>query len=122
MTKRLGEVYWANSQKIDKTDNKIRRQYAVTKDNGKNVGVSKIRGFNNNQRNNERLFELDIAKYPLRKRSGVDSKVYTYRADNKKTLQLSDREVFDNKPVFKLSSHDTHKAVLHTKNKKGRKY
>lgn len=122
MTKRLGEVYWANSQKIDKTDNKIRRQYAVTKDNGKNVGVSKIRGFNNNQRNNERLFELSTKKYPLSKRSGIDYKVYTRRTDNKKALQLSDSEVFDKKPVFKLSSHDTHKAVLHTKNKKGRKY
>ena len=123
MGKRLGEVYWANSQKIDKTDKKIRRQYAITKDNGKNVGVSKIRGFNDNQKNNDRLFEINIDKYQLTKRSGVDNKIYSRRADNKKPLQLTDNEVFDKKPAFKLSSHDTHKAILHTsKNKKGRKY
>lgn len=123
MGKRLGEVYWANSQKIDKTDKKIRRQYAITKDNGKNVGVSKIRGFNNNQKNNERLFEISSNKYPLTKRSGVDNKIYSRRSDNKKPLQLTDNEVFDKKPAFKLSSHDTHKVILHTsKNKKGRKY
>ena len=34
-----------------------------------------------------------------------------------------DKEVFDTKPAFKLSSHDTHKVLLHTRNKqkKGRK-
>ena len=72
MKKRLGNVYWANSQKIDKSDSKKRRQYAVVRDNGKNVGVSKIRGFNGNKKNDERLFELNVDKYPLNKRSGVD--------------------------------------------------
>ena len=123
MAKRLGHVYWANSQKIDKTDNKSRRQYTVTKDNGKYVGVSKIRGFNDNRKNSERLFELSVDKYPLNKRSGVDNKIYSFRVDNKKPLQLEDKEVFDTKPAFKLSSHDTHKVLLHTRNKqkKGRK-
>ena len=123
MAKRLGHVYWANSQKIDKTDNKSRRQYTVTKDNGKYVGVSKIRGFNDNRKNSERLFELSVDKYPLNKRSGVDNKIYSFRVDNNKPLQLEDKEVFDTKPAFKLSSHDTHKVLLHTRNKqkKGRK-
>ena len=123
MAKRLGHVYWANSQKIDKTDRKSRRQYTVTKDNGKYVGVSKIRGFNDNRKNSERLFELSVDKYPLNKRSGVDNKIYSFRVDNKKPLQLEDKEVFDTKPAFKLSSHDTHKVLLHTRNKqkKGRK-
>lgn len=128
MTKRLGNVYWANSQKIDKTDNKKRRQYAVTKDNGKNVGVSKIRGFNNNEKNNDRLYELDRNKYPLSKRSGVDKKIYSLRVDIKSPLRLEDYEVFDKTPAFKLSSHDTHRVLTHTgsitkrKQKKGRKY
>ena len=122
MAKRLGNVYWANSQKIDKTDNKQRRQYAVVKDTGKTVGVSKIRGYNNNNLNDKRLYELDIKKYPLTKRSGVDYKVYNRRSDNK-PLRLEDKQVFDSTPTFKLSSHDTHKAIQHTKNwqKKGRK-
>ncbi len=127
MTKRLGNVYWANSQKIDKTDKKKRRQYAVTKDNGKNVGVSKIRGFNGNKKNDERLYKLNRDKYPLTKRSGVDKKIYSQRADNKKSLRLEDTEVFDKTPAFKLSSHDTHRVMKHTgsitrKQKKGRKY
>ena len=124
MKKRLGEVFWANSQKIDKTDKKKRRQYAITKDTGKYVGVSKIRGYNENKKNEERLYKLDIKKYPLYKSSGVDKKVYTKRGDNKKLLCLDDNEVFDKAPVFKLSSHDTHRVLLHTGtigNKKGRK-
>lgn len=123
MSKRLGEVYWANSQKIDKMDNKKRRQYAVTKDNGRNVSVSKIRGFNDNPNNIKRLFELDMSKYPLSKRSGVDKKVYTKRADNNKMLRLEDFDIFDSSPSFKLSSHDTHRVLVHigTSNKKSEK-
>ena len=112
MKKRTGNVYWANSQKIDKFDKKDRRQYAVVKDNGKNVGVSKVRGFNDNAKNNQRLFELDCKKYPLSKRSGVDNKVYTKGA-NKKHLRLEDRDIFDSSPAFKLSSSDTHKVLQH---------
>ncbi len=114
MTKRIGNVYWANSQKIDKTDIKAKRQYAVVKDNGRNVVVSKIRGFNDNPKNNARLFELDSKKYPLCKRSGVDKKTYFQRVDNKRLLTLNDKEVFGEKVSFKLSSHDTHKVLLHT--------
>lgn len=121
MSKRLGEVYWANSQKIDKLDNKKRRQYAVMRDNGKYVSVSKIRGFNENIKNEERLFELDVKKYPLSKRSGIDKKIYSQRVDNRKLLRLEDKEVFDKSPSFKLSSHDTHKAINHTRNNKQKK-
>lgn len=124
MTKRLGNVYWANSQKIDRSDKKKRRQYAVVRDNGRNVGVSKIRGFNGNGKNDERLYELNKDKYPLSKRSGVDKKVYSQRVDNHKHLRLEDSEVFDNKVSYKLSSHDTHRVLKHTgyfNNKKGRK-
>lgn len=128
MARRIGNVYWANSQKIDRTDKKKRRQYAVTKDNGRNVGVSKIRGFNNNEKNNDRLYELSRDKYHLSKRSGVDKKIYTQRADTKMSLRLEDNEVFDKAPAFKLSSHDTHRMLTHIgsitkrKQKKGRKY
>ena len=124
MKKQLGNVYWANSQKIDKSDRKKRRQYAIVRDNGKNVGVSKIRGFNGNKKNDERLYELNKDKYPLSKRSGVDKKVYSQRVDNHNSLRLEDNEVFDKKPSYKLSSHDTHRVLKHTgyfNNKKGRK-
>lgn len=122
MSKKTGYVYWANSRKIDKTDKKPRRQYAIIRDNGKNVGVVKIRGVNENDKNKNRLYELDMKKYPLTKRSGVDNYVYSRRSDNKKLLSLQDKQVFDAFPVFRLSSNDTHKAILHTrKNKKGRR-
>ena len=123
MPKRTGNVYWANSQKIDNTDKKTRRQYVVTRDNGLNVGVSKIRGCNSNSKNKDRLYELSIEKYPLSKRSGVDHKVYSRRADTHKPLRLEDKDVFNNRIAFKLSSHDTHRVIVHTQNKqkKGRK-
>ena len=125
--KRLGQVFWANSQKIDKSDKKTRRQYAVMRDNGKNVGVSKIRGYNDNDKNKSRLYYLDRKKYPLSKESGIDKKIYSKRADNNKLLRLEDKDVFDSLPSFELSSHDTHRTMEHTgsirrKNKKGRKH
>lgn len=125
--KQVGNVYWTNSQKIDKSDTKIRRLYVVVKDNGKNVGVSKVRGFNNNPKSNDRLYELNKDKYNLSKRSGVDNKIYSRRVDNNKLLKLNDHEVFDKKAYFKFSSHDTHRVLKHVKtqwsnkNKKGRK-
>ena len=100
---------------------KKRRQYAVVHDNGKYVKVSKIRGYNENVKNFERLFELDIKKYPLQKRSGVDNYTYSQCVDNRKLLQLEDFEVFDKKTHFKLSSHDTHKAIAHSCYKKNGK-
>ena len=68
-----------------------------------------------NSKNDERLYKLDEKKYPLTKPSGVDKKVYTTRADNKKLLKLNDKQVFDSNPSFKLSSHDTHNVVVHTR-------
>ena len=124
MSKRTGNVYWANSRKIDKTDERRRRQYAVIRDDGKYVKVSKIRGFNENIKNEKRLMELDRNKYPLNKRSGIDRQVYYQRVDNRRLLELEDDEVFDKEPSFKLRSHDTHKAIRHTrtmnKQKKGK--
>lgn len=119
--KRTGSVYWANSRLIDKTDEKKRRQYAVVRDDGKNVKVSKIRGFNENNLNKSRLYELDNKKYPLTKRSGVDRYVHSYKTTTKERLRLDDKEVFDLEPSFRLSSHDTHRVVKHTNSKKRKK-
>lgn len=121
--KHTGEVYWANNTKIDPSDTKTRRQYAVVRESKGNVKVAKIRGINNNSKNDERLYKLDEKKYPLTKPSGVDKKVYTYRADNKQLLRVEDKEVFDSKPSFKLTANDTHRVIRHTNanNKKRRK-
>lgn len=113
--KRIGNVYWVNNDKIDPQDKKPRRQYAVVRDDGLFVKISKIRGYNDNEENDERLYELKQEKYPITKRCGVDRKVYYQRADNKKLLKLEDSQVFDSEPSFKLSSHDTHKVINHTR-------
>lgn len=116
MSKKTGYVYWANSRKIDGFDNKHRRQYAIIRDNGKYVKVSKIRGFNENDKNKNRLYELDMKKYPLTKRSGVDNYVYSY--SSKKPLRLNDNSIFDNEPSFKITSKDMYKVLKHTRKKK----
>lgn len=119
--KHTGEVYWANNTKIDPSDTKTRRQFAVVNDTNGYVKVAKIRGVNDNSKNDERLYKLDEKKYPLTKPSGVDKKVYTTRADNKKLLKLNDKQVFDSNPSFKLSSHDTHNVVVHTRKSSNKK-
>lgn len=124
MSKKTGYVYWANSRKIDKTDKKPRRQYVVVRDNGKYVKVSKIRGFNENDKNKNRLYILDMKKYPLTKPSGVDKKIYFYRADNNKLLTLKDKQVFDEIPVFGLTGRDFHRTLKHVglfEKRKGRR-
>ena len=120
MKKRLGEVHWAYSYKIDKTD-KPRRQYVVVQDNGKNVKVSKIRGFNGNPKNDCRLYELDRNKYPLSKRSGVDKFVHTYKANSKEKLSLEDIDIFDQEIAFKLTNRDTKRVIQHTKSRNNKK-
>ena len=114
MSKKVGYVYYANSRRIDSSDNKERRRYVVVRDDGKNVGVSKIRGYNSNSKNIVRLYPLPEGKYPLSKKSGVDKKVYTRKANSKTKLSLTDKSVFDDKHLFKLSSHDTHNVLVHT--------
>ena len=44
--KHTGEVYWANNTKIDPSDTKTRRQFAVVNDTNGYVKVAKIRGVN----------------------------------------------------------------------------
>ncbi len=125
----MGYVFWAKSTKIDKTDKKPRRRYVVVRDSGNYVSVSKIRGCGDNKKNVDRLYKLNSDKYPLLKESGVDYKVYGRRSDNNKRLSLSDRDVFDSSEDFKLTSHDTHRVLVHTgqtgkkdtQRKKGRK-
>lgn len=121
MSKKVGYVYYAKSQRIDSSDDKKRRNYVVVKDNGVYVGVSKIRGLNANSKNSERLYFLDKNKYSLSKESGVDKKVYTTKAKSKEKLSLSDSSVFDSNPSFKLSSKDTHGVLMHVNLRSGKK-
>lgn len=118
----VGYVYYANSKRIDASDKKVRRRYIVVKDNGRNVGVSKIRSKHANLSNARRILSLDRNKYPLKAdESGVDERVYTTYSNSKEKLILSDYSVFDREADFKLSSKDTHKVLQHVRLRSGKK-
>ena len=76
----------------------------------------KIRAYND--KNKDRLYELDIKKYPLTKRSGVDRYVYSYSSKPKKLLQLNDKTIFNSEPSFKITSRNMYKILKHTSKKK----
>ena len=69
--------------------------------------------------NDEALFEIDFKKYGLANRTGVDYQRFDKNRMSKKPLSLEDRKVFpEGQERFKLSSHDTYKAIRHTQKKK----
>jgi len=116
--KRTGHVYRGETKYID-PDTKKQRNYVVVRDNGKNVSVAKLKSVK--KENDSALFEIDYRKYGLSKRTGVDLQTFSKNRMSKKPLSLSDRRVFpEGKERFKLSSHDTHKAIVHTQRKKPR--
>ena len=95
------------------------------KDNGKRVAVAKlksIKNFDENGRNADRmLVEINAGKYGLEKRTEVDYQIFRKNRLSGKNLSLKDKEVFpEDKERFKLSSHDTHRAIVHTTKKKKR--
>ena len=112
----VGKVYRGTTKYIDK-DTKPERNYVVVKDNGKFVSVSKLKSVKKD--NDEALFEIDFEKYGLAKRTGVDYQRFDKNRMSKKPLSLEDRKVFpEGQERFKLSSHDTYKAIRHTQKKK----
>lgn len=112
----VGKVYRGRTKYID-TETKLERNYVVVRDNGRNVSVSKLKSVKKEK--DPSLFEIDRFKYGLSKRTGVDRQRYGKNRMSNKPLSLSDRRVFpEGKERFKLSSHDTHKAIIHTQKKK----
>lgn len=120
----VGKVYRGNTKYIDK-DTKRQRNYVVVKDNGKRVAVAKLKSikhFDENGRNADRmLVEINAGKYGLEKRTEVDYQIFRKNRLSGKNLSLKDKEVFpEDKERFKRSSHDTHRAIVHTTKKKKR--
>lgn len=115
----LGKVYRGKTQYIDK-DTKPERNYVVVKDNGKSVSVAKLKSVK--KENDRALFEIDHKKYGLPKRTGIDFQRFSNNRLSGKPLTLEDRKVFpEGRERFKLSSHDTHKAIKHTEKRKRKK-
>ena len=112
----LGKVYRGKTQYIDK-DSKAHRNYVVVKDNGKSVSVAKLKSVK--KENDRALFEIDYKKYGLQKRTGIDFQRFSKNRLSGKPLSLGDQKVFpEGQERFKLSSHDTHKAIKHTEKRK----
>ena len=97
-------------------DTKKQRNYVVVKEKGDNVSVAKLKSVKKD--NDPALYEINYLKYGLSKRTGIDFQRFDKNRFSKKPLNLSDKRVFpENKERFRLSSHDTHKAILHTTRK-----
>ena len=112
----VGKVYRGRTKYID-PETKHERNYVVVRDNGKSVAVAKLKSVK--KENDPALLEIDYRKYPLSKRTGVDFQQFGLNRMSKKPLKLSDRSVFpESFERFKLSSHDTHKVLIHTRRKK----
>ena len=116
---RTGSVYRGETKYIDK-DTKKQRNYLVVRDNGRSVSVAKLKSVK--KENDSALYEIDYKKYGLQKRTGVDFQTFSKNRITKKPLTLSDKRAFpEGKERFKLSSHDTHKAIIHTQRRKKKK-
>lgn len=112
----LGKVFRGETKYID-PETKKQRNYVVVRDTGKSVSVAKLKSIKSE--NDSALFEIDHRKYGLSKRTGVDYQRFSHNRMSRKPLSVSDKRVFpEGRERFKLSSHDTHKAVLHTNKKK----
>ncbi|MBP3402257.1 MAG: hypothetical protein J6K85_04260 [Clostridia bacterium] len=115
----VGKVYRGETKYIDR-DTKKQRNYVVVRDNGKNISVSKLKSIK--KENDPALLELNYQKYGLKKRTGVDYQRFDKNRMSKQPLALDDRRVFpEGKERFKLSSHDTHRAIIHTEKYKKKK-
>ncbi|MBE6702126.1 MAG: hypothetical protein E7585_01780 [Ruminococcaceae bacterium] len=109
----VGKVYRGETKYID-PETKKQRNYVVVRDNGKAVSVAKLKSIKKER--DPALMEIDQKKYGLEKRTGVDYQRFGKNRMTKRPLDLSDKKVFpEQKERFKLSSHDTYNAIVHTR-------
>lgn len=115
----LGKVFRGETKYID-PETKKQRNYVVVRDNGKSVSVAKLKSIKKER--DPALMEIDYKKYGLEKRTGVDYQRFEKNRMSGSSLKLSDKKVFpEQRERFKLSSHDTHRAVIHTQPRKKKK-
>lgn len=111
----VGKVYRGRTKYID-PETKPERNYVVVKEKQPYVEVAKLKSVKKEK--DRALYEIDKDKYGLEKRTGVDYQRFSKNRMTRKKLSLFDKDVFpEEKERFRLSNHDTHKAVIHTKKK-----
>lgn len=118
---RVGKVYRGKTKYIDK-ETKPERNYVVVLDDGKRVTVAKLKSIKmldkDGKNADKALVEINSERYGLKKRTGVDFQRFSKNRMSKKPLRIEDKDVFPKgKEEFKLGSHDTARAVRHTKPK-----
>ena len=115
----VGKVYRGETKYID-CETKKQRNYVVVRDNGKAVSVAKLKSIKKEK--DPALMEIDHKKYGLERRTGVDYQRFGKNRMNGSPLKLSDKKIFpEQRERFKLSSNDTHRAVIHTQPRKKKK-
>ncbi len=118
----VGKVYRGETKYID-TEPKKQRNYVVVKSRGKNVTVAKLKSikqFDANGKNADpALVEINHERYNLPNRTGVDFQRFDRNRMSGNPLNIEDTDVFpEGKEEFTLGSHDTARAIRHTKPKK----
>ncbi len=114
----VAKVYRGRTKYID-SEPKLERNYVVVKEKQPYVEIAKLKSVKKEK--DRALFEIDKDKYGLEKRTGVDYQRFSKNRITRKNLSLFDSDVFpEGKERFRLTSHDTHRAQLHTKKKKPR--
>ena len=122
--KLLGNVYRGKTKYIDK-ETKEERNYVVVRDKNNKVEVAKLKSikkFNIDGKNADRaLVEINYKRYGLSKRTGVDYQRFHKNRMSQKPLDIRDNKVFpEQKPRFKLGSHDLHRVIVHTTKKRSK--
>ena len=115
----VGKVYRGETKYIDR-ETKKQRNYVVVRDNGSTVSVAKLKSIKKD--GDSALMEINYKKYGLQRRTGVDYQRFGKNRMSGFPLKLSDKKVFpEQRERFKLSSRDTHRAVIHTQPQKKKK-
>lgn len=118
----VGKVFRGKTKYID-VETKPERNYVVVRDDGEKVSIAKLKSikiFDKDGRNADKsLVEINASRYGLQKRTGVDFQRFSKNRMSGKYLNLNDKKVFpEGKERFKLGSHDTSRAIRHTKSHK----
>jgi hypothetical protein len=122
----VGYVFIGKTMFID-PDTKNTRRYLVLKQKGEVVRVGKLKSIKQFDENNKNadpyLVEINQNYKGLTKRTGVDKSTFARNIIKNQPLKITDRDVFNQEPEFRVSMRDLRKAQIHTEIKKvGKSY
>lgn len=117
----VGCVFIGRTMFID-PDTKNTRRYLVLKQQGEVVRVGKLKSIKQFDKHNKNadpyLVEINQNYKGLTKRTGVDKSTFARNIIKNQPLKITDKDVFNQEPEFRVSSRDLNKAQIHTGIKK----